>query len=156
MKVPEIKKVMSGLSPSEIQEVVDYGLYLQSTKGKTYNREEELLFDAYVTLLKKEGVAMIPYQKFKSSNSYQRLRESFKTIEHFINQNFDSLTITQRMKFYHIVLTQMVEYVRRLPDVPVSFNTVSVHSDKVAGLVDAAFPGYIRSKLFKKILLENS
>ena len=79
----------------------------------------------------------------------------YASVESFVAKSFPGLKATEKMACYRILadlLVRHADYVAKKAHIPLSAKLVFNCVDKLPGLIDNAFPGYIESGLISMII----
>ncbi len=80
-----------------------------------------------------------------------QLEASLDLINVFINKNAPSVTKGQRRVLYRVFVRALYSWLIEA-DIPVNSKTLITNLDKLPGIVDRAFPGYIQAGLLGAIV----
>lgn len=120
-------------------------------------RAEELFYDVFSAQINKLlKTTCPPYSVIKKQAIYKELVELSNEVEQVVSRGFDKISTGERVRFYQILSSTIIGRISRM-EVPLSVATfVRTSKGKVAGILDGAFPGYLRSGLMPLILKSNN
>lgn len=146
---------LSTLDSVELQRVIDLAKTLQATRSCSVESNEIIIF--YETLCEEvklyTGIEGMPLHSFKRSNrkGYNKLCEMVTLMEAWAaNVDADVKTRLKKRNFYATMAMLVSSFLDDL-NVPISVKTLLNSFEKFPGLIDKAFPGYVRSGLIRTI-----
>lgn len=149
-----VKESCRRLTPDQMKELRDIlALQIDAVERTSYSREEVMWFDAlHLAISKSIGTIRGTYSAMRKTDLYPRFRASMKVVEEFTRScDMGRLSTPQRKKWYNLLAEVLVTWCDGL-DAPMTFKLVVNQAERIPGLVDKSFPGYVEAKLIKKIL----
>lgn len=153
-----IKQLLPTLSSESLRQVHEATSALLGMSDTAQERQSqsrvEMLCDALRTVSEAErSFHVAPYGALKRTNMSKKLQTAVDTLDSEIDQWFapERATRVQRIALYRlfgILSTQQLS----ISQIPVSLNSVCGQAGRFFGLVDNAFPGYIRAGRIDVIL----
>ncbi len=127
-----------------------------SSQSKSIHDEDEKFLLFYGTLI--EIMQEVVGKKLPKSPSYlppklyRDLKSGWSTIDDLLNQTLPRAKLTQRTKFYRIIVLTVIDYIHNLENVPVGTKTVVAQLQNCPALLHQQFPGYLQAGLMSMIL----
>ena len=127
-----------------------------SSQSKSIHDEDEKFLLFYGTLI--EIMQEVVGKKLPKSRSYlppklyRDLKSGWSTIDDLLNQTLPRAKLTQRTKFYRIIVLTVIDYIHNLENVPVGTKTVVAQLQNCPALLHQQFPGYLQAGLMSMIL----
>ncbi len=127
-----------------------------SPQSKSMHEEDEKFLLFYGTLI--EIMREVVGKKLPKSPSYlppklyRDLKSGWSTIDDLLSQTLPRARLTQRTKFYRIIVLTVIDYIHNLENVPVGTKTVVEQLQNCPALLHQQFPGYLQAGLMSMIL----
>ncbi len=83
---------------------------------------------------------------------YRDLKSGWSVADDLLSQAMPRARLTQRTKFYRIVVLTVIDYIHNLENVPVGTKTVVAQLQNCPALLHQQFPGYLQAGLMSLIL----
>ena len=158
--VDDILMAVSDLSDKERGKVraacTTLGVDKPSSQSKSIHEEDEKFLLFYDTLT--EIMCDITGKKLPKSPSYlppklyRDLKFGWSVVDDLLSQVMPRAKLTQRTKFYRVVVLTVIDYIHNLENVPVGTKTVVAQLQNCPALLHQQFPGYLQAGLMSLIL----
>lgn len=143
------------LTTEEWEELSKRLTFLLTAKKKEKLRLGEEAFYTIIDneLSKKLKTKRFPFQRFKRTNNYKLLGETFEVALDYMEVVFEKekLTRVKRLQFY-LIAARIVLQDQETSPAPLSIRTMLNGFKLLPGLIDRSFPGYARSGVLSMIL----
>ncbi len=153
-KIQPILDKLGQLSPDELKEVENKLSVLKSLKPPSnYDDKNDTELQLFYTTINKRLTALTGYPElditfFKKSGGYKKLKEAFIFINAFLENALKRQPSRREKQVGYLLFANLVmENEKNHPGVPLSMMLVLNTYHNFPGLVERAFPGYVRSGL---------
>ncbi len=159
-KVNDILMAVANLSDKERGKVraacTTLGVSESSSQSKSIHEEDEkfLLFYGVLIEIMQEvvGKKLPKSASYLPPKLYRDLKSGWSTADELLSQVIPRARITQRTKFYRIVVLTVIDYIHDLENVPVGTKTVVAQLQNCPALLHRQFPGYLQAGLMSLML----
>jgi hypothetical protein len=156
--VPTLKQVIAGFDSQTRQELFDYLLLLrQQDTNKTTTEQERGLNMLSDSLNNALGDMLGNYHHIFPLTLKSQLKKVFKDVIDFMSENdLDNLKTEETKAMFNILAKILVKHasgVSAQVRIPLSMKLVLQTTTPIVSLFDNFFPGYVKAKLVKQILL---
>lgn len=126
-----------------------------SLKSPTVTDSREEIFYGLICqfMTNKYSSNPTPFKLFKAGNHYPRFKHCITTLDAYLDTLLKTSVIRRekRVTFYNTYLDLVSSDLEGM-NVPVGINNLLNTVDRFPGILDKAFPGYVRNGLFMKII----
>jgi hypothetical protein len=143
---------LSQLSEKELKEVQKLSSLLLQGDGTSTRegKDEEMVHDAICSELSER----IPYRILPRASHYKEFKAKASELAEWVRENLEPKTKLERKKGLSILIRILCRWLRDC-NVPLSHRALTRNLQKVPGLVDREFPGYLESGLLPIVLSKN-
>ena len=158
--VDDILMAVSDLSDKERGKVrtacATLGVDEPSSQPKSIHEEDEkfLLFYGVLAEILREvvGKKLPKSPSYLPPKLYRDLKSGWSVADELLSQVMPRAKLTQRTKFYRVVVLTVIDYIHNLENVPVGTKTVVAQLQNCPALLHQQFPGYLQAGLMSLIL----
>ncbi len=123
---------------------------------KSIHEEDEkfLLFYGTLTEIMQEvvGKKLPKSASYLPPKLYRDLKSGWSVVDDLLSQVMPQARLTQRTKFYRIVVLTVIDYIHNLENVPVGTKTVVAQLQNCPALLHQQFPGYLQAGIMSLML----
>lgn len=124
------------------------------TESSKVGKYENLLYDNIAQLLSsKYQINLPPFKLFSNSNNHAQFSKVSLSLNEYLSSLITdrAIRLEERSMFYHLYAKLVTDDLEDI-GAPVSVKSIVNGFERFPGLLDRAFPGYIRNGLFLKAL----
>ncbi len=127
-----------------------------SPQSKNMHEEDEkflLFYGALIEIMREVVGKKLPKNaSYLPPKLYRDLKSGWSTVDDLLSQALPRAKLTQRIKFYRIIVLTVIDYIDNLENVPVGTKTVIGQLQNCPALLHQQFPGYLQAGLMSMIL----
>ena len=125
-------------------------------QSKSIHEEDEnfLLFYGVLTEIMQEviGKKLPKSASYLPPKLYRDLKSGWSVVDDLLSRVMPRARLTQRTKFYRVVVLTIIDYIHNLENVPVGTKTVVAQLQNCPALLHQQFPGYLQAGIMSLML----
>ena len=127
-----------------------------NSQSKSIHDEDEkflLFYSEFIEIMQEVIGKKLPKSaSYLPPKLYRDLKSGWSTADELLNQVIPRARVTQRTKFYRIVVLTVIDYIHDLENVPVGTKTVVAQLQNCPEILNLSFPGYLRAGLLSLMM----
>lgn len=125
---------------------------MESDKSKLYDdiRTRQFYDVIQSCLLKELGIEKRAFSIFKKSNNFNKFKKSYKDLDVYMKSININNKKSINYKFYLLFIKLLIDWLQEC-NIPISLSTVINNMNKIPGLLNQAYPDYIKNGLIHLI-----
>ncbi len=160
LSIDDILMAVSDLSDKERGKVravcTTLGVDKLSSQSKSMHEEDEkflLFYDTFTEILREVVGKKLPKSpSYLPPKLYRDLKSGWSVVDDLLSRVMPRARLTQRTKFYRIVVLTVIDYIHNLENVPVGTKTVVAQLQNCPALLHQQFPGYLQAGIMSLVL----
>ena len=149
MKVEEMVAVAKTLTAKDLRRLVD-ALVVELAERSLDPSDRHLVAVHGILARRLDGV--LPYPLLMRSGLGTEFRAFVRAMDAFADKQQETLPLPIRLALYDMLVVLVLEWLKEV-GVPPALTTVCRQGGRLEGLVDRAFPGYMRAGLLSPFVL---